>query len=111
MPSPVFPCGVKKTNKLVGDRDRNSFVSHPLGFIHMQPGELQPAVLTDVHTGEVLVTYEEGIHFGLPRLNARFATMNNLLNAINYSVKMILLFRESKANGFDRFGIYFSSGL
>lgn len=57
-----------KDERATGDKgSRENFVSHDLGFIHLQPGDWQPAVLTDKKTGEILVTYEEGLKFGVPQ--------------------------------------------
>ena len=57
-----------KDERATGDKtSRENFVAHELGFIHLQPGEYQPAALTDKNTGEILVTYDEGLKFGLPR--------------------------------------------
>ena len=36
---------------------------HDLGFIHPQAGTDNPIVLTDRHTGEVIVSYDEGIRY------------------------------------------------
>ncbi|GEM_PF-1096099 len=56
-----------KDERATGDKgSRENFVAHELGFIHLQPGDWQPAVLTDKNTGKVLVTYEEGLKFGVP---------------------------------------------
>ncbi len=53
------------------------FVSHELGFIHAQEGEMNPVVLRDAGTGEIIRSFDEGLslpvkwgdkkmHFGPP---------------------------------------------
>lgn len=38
------------------------FVGHPLGFIHAQEGQLQPVVMRDAGTGEIIRTFDEGLN-------------------------------------------------
>ena len=42
---------------------RNMLTGHDLGFIHPQGGFDQPIVLTDRHTGDIIVSYDEGIRY------------------------------------------------
>ena len=61
------PLWHKKDQQATYNRIREGFVSHELGFIHLQPGVGQPAALTDHRTGELLVVYDQGLTFGLDR--------------------------------------------
>ena len=45
------------------------FVAHPLGFIHPQEDTMSPVVLTDRLTGEVKVSYDEGVRYPKPNAN------------------------------------------
>ena len=51
----------KTTDTVESQRAHNLFAAHELGVIHAQEAEMSPAVLRDKYSGEVLVTYDQGL--------------------------------------------------
>ena len=58
MPFQASPCG--PTKDIMSTYHIHLFASHEFGFIHAQSKEMQPVVMRDRYSGEIIRTFDQG---------------------------------------------------